>query len=199
MWAAICRGLGITSDTKAALELRPPVQTPSRIAWTPETLALIDKGNVEHGAFVALSCTACHGERGMSGSELYPNLGGMEAVTIFKQLDDFRAGKRSSGVMNAIATVLTPQNSADVAAYFASRSDGMPAPHGDSPQSGHTFREHDVAVRLIFAGDPLRGAASLHVLPRSERHQTWCAAPDGPTAGVHRTTARRLRTRLAAQ
>jgi len=178
MWAAICRGLGITSDTKAALEWRPPVQTPSRIAWTPETLALIDKGNVEHGAFVALSCTACHGERGMSDSELYPNLAGMEAVTIFKQLDDFRAGKRSSGVMNAIATVLTPQNSADVAAYFASRSDGMPAPHGEPPQSGHTFREHDVAVRLIFAGDPLRG------LPPC----TSCHGPSAIKLGAPRLT-----------
>jgi cytochrome c553 len=45
-------------------------------------------------------------------------------VTIFKQLDDFRAGKRSNGVMSAIAQALTMQNSADVAAYFANRNHG---------------------------------------------------------------------------
>jgi len=38
---------------------------------------------------------------------------------------------------------------ADVAAYFASQRDGLPAPHGEHLQGGHTFRESDVAVRLI--------------------------------------------------
>ncbi|MEA3177717.1 MAG: hypothetical protein QOI59_1240 [Gammaproteobacteria bacterium] len=157
VWAAICRGLGITSDNSAALELRPPLRTPSRIAWTPETLATIDKGNVDHGAFIALNCAPCHGDRGVSRSELYPTLAGMEAATIFKQLDDFRTRKRSSGVMNAIASALTTEKSADVAAYFASRRSGMPAPHGGGVQGGHTLREDDVPVRLVFAGDPARG------------------------------------------
>ena len=157
VWAAICRGLGLTSDTRAALEGRPRLLTPSRIAWTPETLTMVSKGDVTHGAFVALMCSACHGEGGVSRSGLYPTLAGMEAVTIFKQLDDFRSGKRLSGVMNAIATALTPESSADVAAFFASRRDGMPPPTGQTLKGGHTFREDNVAVRLIFAGDPGRG------------------------------------------
>ena len=156
-WAAICRGLGVTSDTREALEPRPPVRTPSRVAWTRQTLDLIARGDAKHGAFVAVNCTACHGEQGISRSALYPSLAGMEATTIFKQLDDFRAGKRSSGVMSAIATALTTESSADVAAYFASQGDGMPAPQGHLLQTGHTFRENDVAVRLVFAGDPARG------------------------------------------
>jgi cytochrome c553 len=157
LWAAICRGLGLTSDATSALESRPRLHTPSRIAWTPETLALVSRGDATHGAFVALNCSACHGEGGVSRSELYPSLAGMEAVTIFKQLDDFRSGKRISGVMNAIATALTPESSADVAAFFASQPNGMPAPTGESLQSGHSFRENNVAVRLVFAGDPGRG------------------------------------------
>ena len=32
-----------------------------------------------------------------------PRLPGWRAAVIYKQLDDFRAGKRQSGVMNAIA------------------------------------------------------------------------------------------------
>ena len=178
LWAAICRGLGITSDTNAALELRPPLNTPSRIAWTHETLTAVTQGNADHGAFIALNCTACHGEQGISRSELYPSLAGMEAVTIFKQLDDFRAGKRSSGVMGAIATALTTQNSADVAAYFASRRDGMPAPHGEGLQGGHTFREEDVAVRLVFAGDPTRGIPPC----------TSCHGPSAIKLGAPRLT-----------
>ena len=179
IWAAICRGLGITSDTRAALELRPPVRTPSRVAWTPETLRLIAQGDVDRGAFVAGNCTACHGERGISRSALYPTLAGMEATTIFKQLDDFRAGKRSSGVMSAIATALTAQSSADVAAYFASQRDGLPAPPGQSLQGGHSFREDDVAVRLVFAGDPSRGIPPC----------TSCHGPSAIKLGAPRLTS----------
>jgi cytochrome c553 len=156
-WAAICRGLGITSDTAPALELRPPLRTPTRIAWTPETLAFIGKGDTERGAFVALNCVACHGPGGRSASGLYPTLAGMEAPTIFKQLDDFRSGKRSSGVMQAIAMALTLEASADVAVYFASRSDGLEPARDEPLESGHSLRESDDAVRLVFAGDPARG------------------------------------------
>jgi len=179
IWAAICRGLGITSDTRAALELSPPVRTPSRVAWTPETLRLITQGDADRGAFVAGNCTACHGERGISRSALYPTLAGMEATTIFKQLDDFRAGKRSSGVMSAIATALTAQSSADVAAYFASQRDGLPVPPGQSLQSGHSFREDDVAVRLVFAGDPSRGIPPC----------TSCHGPSAIKLGAPRLTS----------
>jgi cytochrome c553 len=167
-WAAICRSLGITSDTRAAGELRPPLRTPTRIAWTPSTLAQIAGGNIKHGAFVAMNCTACHGAQGVSESSLYPTLAGMEAVTIFKQLDDFRAGKRSSGVMSAIATALTAQDSADVAAYFANRTEGLPPVLGGPLEGGHSLREGNPAIRLVFAGDPARG------LPP-------CAACHGPS------------------
>lgn len=157
VWAAICRGLGVTSDTGAALELQPAVSVPSKIAWTSATLKAIGEGDVHNGETVALICAACHGKSGVSGSALYPTLAGMEAVTIYKQLDDFRSGKRSNGVMNAIATAITVQSAADVAAYFSSRSNGMPPPHGDPLQGGHSFREGNGAIRLVFAGDPARG------------------------------------------
>src|SRR5216684_2130315 len=55
-WAAFCRAVGLTSDSRAAVELQPPVRTPTRIAWTGNTLARIASGNEEHGAFVALNC-----------------------------------------------------------------------------------------------------------------------------------------------
>ena len=157
VWAAICRGLGITADSSPATRPQPPLRTPTRIAWTPATLAQISGGKVEHGAFVAQNCAACHGDHGVSKSSLYPTLAGMEAAVIFKQLDDFRAGKRSSGVMNAIAEALTVQDSADVAAYFASRTDGLPTTLGVPLQGGHTLREDNPAIRLAFAGDPARG------------------------------------------
>ncbi len=156
-WAAICRALGIAPDMGPASAPQPPLRTPTRVAWTSATLAQIAGGNVEHGAFIALNCTACHGEQGVSRSGLFPTLAGMDAAVIYKQLDDFRAGKRSWGAMNAIAKALTARDSADVGAYFASRANGLPPAVGERFQAGHTLREENPAVRLVFAGDPARG------------------------------------------
>lgn len=183
VWNAICHALGITSDTGPASEPQPSLRTPTRIAWTSATLTQIASGDRQHGEFVALNCAACHGEHGISGSGFFPTLAGMDAATIYKQLDDFRIGKRSWGVMNAIAEALTPQDSADVATYFAGREDGLPANLGASIQSGHTLRESDAAVRLVFAGDPARGIAP-------------CSACHGP--GGHSPGAPQLQRQQAA-
>jgi cytochrome c553 len=175
-WSAICRALGISADTTPAGEAQPPSRTPSRIAWTGATLAEIAAGNAEHGAFVGTNCTACHGEQGVSQSALFPTLAGMPAATIYKQLDDFRAGKRSSGVMNAIAQALTPTASADVAAYFSSRTDGLVSVVASRFQAGHTLRQENPATRLAFAGDPARG-----IPPCAACHGPAGTAPGAPS------------------
>jgi cytochrome c553 len=156
-WIAFCRALGISSDTGPASAAQPPLRIPTRVAWTSTTLVEVGSGRPDKGAFVAINCTACHGEHGVSQSGLYPTLAGMDSAVIYKQLDDFSSGKRSWGAMNAIARALLPQDAVDVAAYFASLRNGLPPVRGELFQSGHTLRESDPAIRLAFAGDPARG------------------------------------------
>jgi cytochrome c553 len=82
----------------------------------------------------------------------------MDSAVIYKQLDDYRSGKRLWGVMGAMAKSLSAQDSADVAAYFAAQQDGLPAIGSNRvPESGRSLREADPAQRLVFAGDPQRG------------------------------------------
>jgi cytochrome c553 len=158
LWNAICRGLGVTSDSRPESEARPALRSSTRIAWTNATLTQIAAGNVAHGAFIALNCAACHGEGGVSTSPLIPTLAGMDSAVIYKQLDDYRSGKRLWGVMGAMAKSLSAQDSADVAAYFAAQREGLPAIGGNRvPESGRSLREADPAQRLVFAGDPQRG------------------------------------------
>jgi cytochrome c553 len=158
LWSAICRGLGITADSDAATEPQPPLRTPTRIAWSSSMLREIAAGDAQHGGFIALNCAACHGEGGVSKSGLFPTLAGMEAAVIYKELDDYRSGKRLWGVMDAIAKALSERDSADVAAYFAGRTGGLPAVGGARvPESGRSLRQGDPAIRLVFAGDPQRG------------------------------------------
>jgi cytochrome c553 len=158
LWSAICRGLGITADRGPAGRPQPELRASTRIAWTGSTLAQIAAGNAEHGAFVASNCFACHGQGGVSTSTLIPTLAGMDAAVIYKQLDDYRSGKRLWGVMSAMAKALSVQDSADAAAYFAAQLGGLPPVSGDRvPASGRSLREGDPAKRLVFAGDPQRG------------------------------------------
>ena len=158
LWAAICRGLGIIADTAPAAEPKPPLRLPTLVAWSDGTLKQIAAGDARHGAFIALNCAACHGDSGRSSSTLAPTLAGMDAAAMFKQLADYRSGKRLWGVMGAIAMALSAQDSADVAAYFAGLPDGLPALSAARvPEAGRTLRENDPARRLIFAGDPQRG------------------------------------------
>jgi cytochrome c553 len=157
-WSAICRGLGVASDTGPARAPQPALRTATRIAWTQSTLDQIAGGHSEHGGFIAMNCTACHGQGGVSRSPLIPTLAGMDAAVIYKQLDDYRTGKRLWGVMGALAKALSAQDSADVAAHFAAQAGGLP-PIGSNriPQSGRSLRDADPAKRLVYAGDPQRG------------------------------------------
>jgi cytochrome c553 len=158
LWNAICRGLGVTSDNGPEAETQPALHTTTRIAWTSGTLDQVAAGKREHGAFIALNCSACHGQGGVSTSTLIPTLAGMDAAVVYKQLDDYRSGKRLWGVMGAMAKALSPQDSADVAAYFADQRDGLPEIGNNRlPESGRSLREADPARRLVYAGDPQRG------------------------------------------
>lgn len=180
-WAAICRSLGITSDVNPSLAPEPPLRVSSMIAWTPATLNMIAAGNAKHGEFVALSCAACHGEKGVSHSDLTPSLAGMDAPAIYKQLEDFHSGKRPWGVMEAIGKALTPQESADVAAYFANigreaRAIGQPQYPllQEEPLAAASFGKRDPATTLAYAGDPRRTIAPC----------TSCHGPAGRKFGA---------------
>jgi cytochrome c553 len=160
IWGAICRGLGITADTSAAASPQPPLRTPTDLAWTQATLDQIRAGNAERGGFVALNCAVCHEGSAANPAQLIPTLDGMDPDAIFKQLADYRSGKRHWGVMNAIARALSAQDLADVAAYFASRPAGLQSNSGERfPQGGRGFRQSDIGARLVFAGNPQRGIA----------------------------------------
>jgi cytochrome c553 len=174
LWAGICNGLGFTSDTEAENEPQPPLITPTRIAWTRDTLSQIASGDITNGEFVAMNCTPCHGPQGASLIGIFPSLAGMDAAVIYKQLDDFRAGKRRWGAMNGIAQALSTQASADVAAYFASRTNGLAPLAGGHPQAGRPNGEPSTAERLVLVGDPARGIPACSA----------CHGPDGRKPGA---------------
>jgi cytochrome c553 len=136
----------------------PPVRIPSNVAWTADTIATASSGDALRGLLIGRRCDRCHGREGFSSNPSIPNLAAMDRLVVWKQLDDYRSGKRSSHVMQPIATSLSPQDSADVAAYY------WIMPTAPDPQDERAFpqplsdpRHGAVAIRLITAGDGSRG------------------------------------------
>jgi len=70
---------------------------------------------------VATVCAACHGANGVSVSDTIPNLAAQRAGYLETQLKALKDGSRKNPIMNAIASQLSPDEIANVAAYFAAQ------------------------------------------------------------------------------
>src|SRR3989475_11793590 len=70
---------------------------------------------------VATVCAACHGASGVSVSDTIPNLAAQRAGYLEAQLKALKDGTRKNPIMNAIAAQLSPEDMANVAAYFAAQ------------------------------------------------------------------------------
>jgi cytochrome c553 len=96
-------------------------------------------------AKVAAVCGACHGVTGVSVSEAIPNLAAQRAGYIETQLKSLKDGTRKAPVMNAIASQLTAEEIANVAAYFATLPGAGPAAKSEMwanvSKTGVTFPE----------------------------------------------------------
>ena len=77
-------------------------------------------GNVQAGATKAVVCQACHGANGNSNNPEWPSLAGIGADYIAEQLKNFKEGKRNNPVMMPNAMSLSPDDMADLGAYFDS-------------------------------------------------------------------------------
>ena len=136
----------------------PPVRVPSDVAWTEETLTLISSGDAFRGLLLARRCNHCHGEEGFSSVSAFPNLAGVDRLSFWKQMQDFRSGKRISPVMQDIAEGFSARDAADLAAYYAmlpTASD--PQDKRAFPQAMHDPSRATMAIRLIVFGDGQRG------------------------------------------
>jgi len=136
----------------------PAMRVPSNVAWTEETLATINRGDAFRGLLLARRCNHCHGEEGFSSVPAFPNLAGQDKLSFWKQMEDFRSGKRTSPVMQLVAAGTSARDSADLAAYYS-----MLPTAGDSqdnrsfPQPMQDPSRAPIAIRLIVFGDGQRG------------------------------------------
>ncbi len=73
-------------------------------------------------AKVDMVCAACHGANGVSVSDTIPNLAGQKTAYLENQLKAMKEGTRKNAIMNAIASQLSTDEIANVAAFFAAQT-----------------------------------------------------------------------------
>jgi cytochrome c553 len=96
------------------------------VAWTIEQVRFVAQGDKNRGAQLSkdLFCASCHGDAGIAPSANWPSLAGQRAEYTFKMLKDYKEGKRKDShaaeIMVAEAQLVTDQDMADLAQFYAS-------------------------------------------------------------------------------
>ena len=73
------------------------------------------------GAQKSASCSVCHGIDGNSPSGVYPNLAGQTPQYLFKQIKDFKEGRRQNAIMGTMIASLSEEDMRDLADFFSSQ------------------------------------------------------------------------------
>jgi cytochrome c553 len=148
LWASICRAAGVPSSWSDASPVARSSPLATNVVLERSMARDGSSDAIGRGATLALNCTMCHGAQGLSGSDA-PNLSGQYPEVIMKQLHDYKAGKRDSPIMAALAKNLSARDIGDLAAYYAYLPKARTAPT--------TYDESLPA--LVRVGAPLRNIA----------------------------------------
>lgn len=87
---------------------------------------LAHAADAEAGKTKAAACAACHGTDGKAQLAENPNLAGQGAKYLIKQLQEFKSGVRENAIMLGMASALSDEDMADIAAFYES----LPAVQG---------------------------------------------------------------------
>ena len=74
--------------------------------------------DAEAGKAKSAVCAACHGADGNSTNPIWPSLAGQHASYLYKQLMDFKEGRRVNASMTGMVAPLNEEDMRDLAAYF---------------------------------------------------------------------------------
>ncbi len=77
-------------------------------------------GDIAAGKLKAATCAACHGAEGISSNDIWPNLAGQKTGYLVKSMKAFRDGGRKDPMMSPMASPLSDDDIANLAAYFSS-------------------------------------------------------------------------------
>ena len=78
--------------------------------------------DAEAGKAKSAVCAACHGADGNSSNPMWPSLAGQHASYVYKQLSDFKAGRRINASMSGMVAGLSDDDMKNLAAYYETQN-----------------------------------------------------------------------------
>lgn len=129
----------------------------------PNSVAAADipaaKADLARGSQIASQvCAACHAADGNSAAAANPKLAGQHPEYLAKQLANFKDSKtRKNPVMMGFATALTPEDMANVAAYYATQK-----PKDGAARNPATVKLGEKIYRGGVADKGIAACASCH-------------------------------------
>lgn len=93
---------------------------PAEFEWTKERFDLVAAADSQRGEALAekYRCRKCHNDTGVSDDPDVPTIAGQRTTYMFKQLNDFRDGKRDDEDMIKVAKKLSDQDMADISSWY---------------------------------------------------------------------------------
>lgn len=99
----------------------------------------------------SLACTHCHGEQGRAGPDgYYPRIAGKPATYLYRQLLNFRDGRRHYAPMTGLLDTLSDAYLMEIAQYFA----GLKVPYAPPAPSAAPAALLERGEQLVRRGGP---------------------------------------------
>jgi quinohemoprotein ethanol dehydrogenase len=163
-------------DRAQATAIRAYVVNRAQEDSTKRTQAGLRQPDPQRGAAIALHgtaseavpCAQCHGSGESNVKGAFPPIAGQSAPYLSEQLRDLSSKVRASEVMSPIASALSPDEIADVAAYYASIQSPAPPVTRAAPeliQRGREIAETGLTAKGLPACNACHGAGGAGEWP----------------------------------
>ena len=107
--------------------------------------------DIEAGKARSAVCAACHGADGNSSNPAWPSLAGQHASYIFKQLMDFKEGRRENATMTGMVAALSEADMRNLAAFYESQTPKSVAFDGDLIETGESIYRGGITETSVAA------------------------------------------------
>jgi cytochrome c553 len=111
----------------------------------------VNAGDIEAGKTKSAVCAACHGTDGNSTNAAWPSLAGQHASYIYKQLTDFKAGRRNNASMTGMVALLNDEDMKNLAAFYESQQPKAMAFDGDRIETGESIYRGGITETKVAA------------------------------------------------
>ena len=108
-------------------------------------------GDIEAGKTKSAVCSACHGADGNSTNGAWPSLAGQHASYLYKQLTDFKAGRRINASMTGMVALLNDEDMKNLAAFYESQQPKAMAFDGGRIETGESIYRGGITETKVAA------------------------------------------------